>query len=120
MVSAVFDTCVLIDCLNGMPEARSAIAAERRPAISAITWMEVMVGAPPGLRSPTSVGERPGCRRHGRGWGRSMAGTRCGERIRMQDGPTGLTPWRGVALNRAYPTSISIADIIFRKITSAR
>jgi len=53
MVSAVFDTCILIDCLNGVPEARSAIAAERRPAISTITWMEVMVGAPPAAEAAT-------------------------------------------------------------------
>ncbi|MCT4713127.1 type II toxin-antitoxin system VapC family toxin [Enterobacteriaceae bacterium H11S18] len=44
--AAVFDTNILIDYLNGIPEAKATLAAwNNKPAISAITWMEVMVGA---------------------------------------------------------------------------
>ncbi len=45
VMKAVFDTNILIDYLNGIPQAREEM--ERYPyiAISAITWMEVMVGA---------------------------------------------------------------------------
>ena len=42
---ALLDTNILIDYLRGVPEARDEIARYRQPAISAITWMEVMVGA---------------------------------------------------------------------------
>ena len=46
MRAALFDTCILIDYFNGI-----ALAAETLkryagdPAISVITWMEIMVGA---------------------------------------------------------------------------
>jgi predicted nucleic acid-binding protein len=45
MVKAVFDTNILIDFLSGRREAREEIARFDAPAISLVTWMEVMVGA---------------------------------------------------------------------------
>ena len=45
MVSALFDTNILIDFLNGIEAAREEIALYDDKAISLITWMEVMVGA---------------------------------------------------------------------------
>jgi len=44
-VSAVFDTNVLIDYLNGVEKARQEIDRYQERAISVITWIEVMVGA---------------------------------------------------------------------------
>ncbi|HIF6626572.1 TPA: type II toxin-antitoxin system VapC family toxin [Serratia marcescens] len=42
---ALFDTNILIDYLNGIPQARDVLVEYHiNPAISAITWMEVMVG----------------------------------------------------------------------------
>ena len=43
-MKAVFDTNILIDYLNGIPEARDEIGAAENPLISIITWMEVLVG----------------------------------------------------------------------------
>ena len=45
MVKALFDTNILIDFLNGVPQARDEIARYEGKAISIITWMEVLVGA---------------------------------------------------------------------------
>ena len=45
MVKALFDTNILIDFLNGIPQARDEIARYEGKAISIITWMEVLVGA---------------------------------------------------------------------------
>lgn len=45
MVSALFDTNILIDFLNGIEAAREEIALYDDKAISLITWMEVMMGA---------------------------------------------------------------------------
>lgn len=45
MVKALFDTNILIDFLNGVPQARDEIARYGRKYISIITWMEVLVGA---------------------------------------------------------------------------
>jgi predicted nucleic acid-binding protein len=42
---AVFDTNILIDYLNGIPQAADEIARYDEPLISPITWMEVMAGA---------------------------------------------------------------------------
>ena len=43
---ALFDTNILIDYLNGIPQAKDVLTEYHiNPAISAITWMEVMVGA---------------------------------------------------------------------------
>ncbi len=53
MVRALLDTNILIDYLNAVPEARDEIARYDRPAISIITWMEVMVGAPEAAQGAT-------------------------------------------------------------------
>jgi len=45
MVKALFDTNILIDYLNGVPQARDEIQLYHDKAISIISWMEVMVGA---------------------------------------------------------------------------
>jgi predicted nucleic acid-binding protein len=53
MVGAVFDTNILIDHLNAVPEARQEIERFENRAVSIITWMEVMVGATADLAEPT-------------------------------------------------------------------
>ena len=45
MVGALFDTNILIDHLNAVPQARKEIERFESRAVSIITWMEVMVGA---------------------------------------------------------------------------
>jgi predicted nucleic acid-binding protein len=47
VVRAVLDTNILIDFLHGLPQASAEMALYERPAISAITWIEVMVGTTP-------------------------------------------------------------------------
>ena len=42
---AVFDTNIVIDALNGLPEADAEYGRYERALISRITWMEVLVGA---------------------------------------------------------------------------
>jgi hypothetical protein len=42
---AVFDTNIVIDALNGLPEADNEYARYERVQIGRITWMEVLVGA---------------------------------------------------------------------------
>lgn len=44
MVKALFDTNILIDYLNAVPAARNEIARYSDAAISAVSWIEVMVG----------------------------------------------------------------------------
>ncbi|RLA58055.1 MAG: VapC toxin family PIN domain ribonuclease, partial [Gammaproteobacteria bacterium] len=44
-MKALIDTNILIDYLNGIDAAREEISRYETPLISAITWMEVMVGA---------------------------------------------------------------------------
>jgi predicted nucleic acid-binding protein len=53
MVGALFDTNILIDHLNAIPQARAEISNFENRAISIITWMEVMVGAGADLVEPT-------------------------------------------------------------------
>lgn len=53
MVKALFDTNILIDYLNAVPEARSELQRYTEKAISIITWMEVMAGANHDLEAPT-------------------------------------------------------------------
>jgi len=53
MVKALFDTNVLIDFLGGVPQARTEIARFDDVAISIVTWMEVMIGAPAGAELAT-------------------------------------------------------------------
>ena len=45
MVKSLFDTNVLIDYLNAVPQARDELTRYREKSI--ITWMEVLVGAKP-------------------------------------------------------------------------
>ncbi len=47
MVKALFDTNILIDYLRGIPAAREELDCHETRAISVITWMEVLTGAPP-------------------------------------------------------------------------
>jgi predicted nucleic acid-binding protein len=42
---ALFDTNILIDYLNGIDAARKELERYEQPAISVITWIEVLVGA---------------------------------------------------------------------------
>lgn len=44
-MTAVFDTNIVIDALNGLTEADNEYARYDRVFISRITWMEVLVGA---------------------------------------------------------------------------
>jgi hypothetical protein len=44
-MKALFDTNILIDYLNGRPEARTEIDRHRQRLISVVTWMEVLAGA---------------------------------------------------------------------------
>ncbi len=53
MVKAPFDTNILIDYLNAVPEARAELRRYTEKAISIITWIEVMVGAEVGLEQAT-------------------------------------------------------------------
>lgn len=45
LMRALIDTNILIDYLSGVEAARDELALHDAPAISAITWMEVLVGA---------------------------------------------------------------------------
>ena len=47
MVKSLFDTNILIDYLNAVPQARDELTRYREKAISIITWMEILVGAKP-------------------------------------------------------------------------
>ena len=53
MVKALFDTNILVDYLNAVPEARTELQRYTEKAISIITWMEVMVGADHDLEAAT-------------------------------------------------------------------
>ncbi|MBC7314104.1 MAG: type II toxin-antitoxin system VapC family toxin [Rhizobium sp.] len=53
MVAALFDTNILIDYLNGIPQAKEELGLYEERAISIVTWMEVMVGAPALLAEAT-------------------------------------------------------------------
>lgn len=50
---ALFDSNILIDYLSGIPAAKTELARYESPAISVITWIEVMVGAMPASESIT-------------------------------------------------------------------
>ena len=53
MVKALLDTNILIDFLNGSPAAREEVNRYDDSAISIVTWMDVMVGAPNEAGDPT-------------------------------------------------------------------
>ena len=44
-MKALFDTNILIDFLNAVPQAREEMARYEEKAISIVTWMEVLIGA---------------------------------------------------------------------------
>lgn len=44
-MNPVLDTNIIVDYLNGVEEAKTELLRYPMPAISIITWMEVMVGA---------------------------------------------------------------------------
>ncbi len=44
-MQAVIDTNILVDYLRGVVEARQELSRYRRPAISLLTWMEILAGA---------------------------------------------------------------------------
>ncbi len=46
-MKALLDTNILVDYLQGVESAREEIARYRKPLISRITWMEIMVGVEP-------------------------------------------------------------------------
>ena len=45
-MKALFDTNILVDYLNAVPQARAELERYAEKAISIVTWMEVMAGAP--------------------------------------------------------------------------
>lgn len=53
MVKALLDTNILIDFLHHVPAARDELHRYEDKAISVITWMEVLVGAPPSATRAT-------------------------------------------------------------------
>ncbi len=53
MVKALFDTNILVDYLNAVPQARSELQRYTEKAISIVTWMEVMVGAASDIEDAT-------------------------------------------------------------------
>lgn len=42
---AVFDTNILVDIIEGIPQARAELARYSQPSASVISWIELMVGA---------------------------------------------------------------------------
>lgn len=50
---ALFDTNILIDYLNGVDAAKIELARYERPAISVISWIEVLAGTKPELEAET-------------------------------------------------------------------
>jgi predicted nucleic acid-binding protein len=53
MVKALFDTNILIDYLNAIPQARSELRRYSDRCISVVTWMEVLVGATSDVETAT-------------------------------------------------------------------
>jgi predicted nucleic acid-binding protein len=53
VVKALLDTNILIDYLRGIPAARDELNLYTDKAISIITWMEVMIGAPASMERAT-------------------------------------------------------------------
>jgi len=47
--ASLYDTNVVIDYLNGIKAAQTELSGARDPAISTITWIEVMAGVGPPL-----------------------------------------------------------------------
>lgn len=53
MVKLLFDTNILVDYLNAVTQAKVELELYSEKAISAITWMEVMVGTTPKTEAGT-------------------------------------------------------------------
>jgi len=53
MVKALFDTNILIDYLNAVPQARTELNRYETRNISIVSWMEVLVGAPAKVEEAT-------------------------------------------------------------------
>lgn len=53
MVRVLIDTNILVDFLNGLPQASQELRLYDDAAISIISWMEVMVGATEASSQPT-------------------------------------------------------------------
>jgi predicted nucleic acid-binding protein len=47
VVRAVFDTNILIDFLRGLPQPKAELALYEKPAISLVSWIEVLAGTVP-------------------------------------------------------------------------
>jgi len=45
MVRVLFDTNILIDYLNAVPQAQAELESYEERAISVVTWIEVLIGA---------------------------------------------------------------------------
>lgn len=56
MVKVLFDTNILIDHFNNVPQARDEILRHSQSSISVITWIEAMAGAPPDREEITRSG----------------------------------------------------------------
>lgn len=56
MVNVLFDTNILIDHFNNVTEAHEEIRRHGNGAISIVTWIEVMAGAPPEHEEATRAG----------------------------------------------------------------
>lgn len=52
-MKVLFDTNILIDHLNGVPQARAELARYAAKAISIVTFMEVLIGAPDAVEAET-------------------------------------------------------------------
>lgn len=52
-MKALFDTNILIDYLNGVEAAKTELARYERPAISVISWIEVLAGTKPDVEAET-------------------------------------------------------------------
>ena len=50
---ALFDTNILIDYLNGVEAAKTELARYERPAISVISWIEVLAGTKSDVETDT-------------------------------------------------------------------
>src|SRR5258708_7101859 len=53
MVKALFDTNILIDYLNAVPDAALELRRYEQRAISIVAWMQVLVGAKPHVAAAT-------------------------------------------------------------------
>lgn len=53
MVAALLDSNILVDHLKGYPQATAEIERYPNPAISIVTWIEVMVGVAEDSSEPT-------------------------------------------------------------------